>query len=82
MAILQLSPSAKDYLWGGQRLAREYGKTAQTPSGRIAETWELSCHPDGSCYVVNEAPKVSLSDYLACEGKALLVLSTRHSTPL
>ena len=78
MAILQLSPSAKDYLWGGQRLAREYGKTAQTPSGRIAETWELSCHPDGPCYVVNEAPKVSLSDYLAREGKALLGSNCQH----
>ena len=52
--------------------------TAQTPSGRIAETWELSCHPDGPCYVENEASKVSLSDYLAREGKALLGSNCQH----
>lgn len=71
MAILQLSPSAKDYIWGGQRLAREYGKQAQTPSGRIAETWELSCHPDGPCYVSGCA-QTTLRDYIAQHGTALL----------
>lgn len=33
----------KDYIWGGSRL-RDYGKVSDT---RIAESWELSCHPDG-----------------------------------
>ena len=40
-----LAPVFKDRIWGGDRLAREFGKmTALRP---IAESWELSCHPDG-----------------------------------
>ena len=26
MSVLKLKPSCKDYLWGGHRLAEEYGK--------------------------------------------------------
>ena len=45
------SPSFKDYIWGGDRLAREYGKrAARLP---IAESWELSCHPDGPSAIAN-----------------------------
>ncbi|MCM1560575.1 MAG: class I mannose-6-phosphate isomerase [Butyrivibrio sp.] len=40
-----LAPAGKDYLWGGMRLAREYGK--QMPFRPLAETWECSTHPDG-----------------------------------
>lgn len=43
-----LSPSGKDYLWGGRRLNDEFAKgLALSP---LAETWECSTHPDGpSC---------------------------------
>lgn len=45
MALYRLLPAGKDYLWGGTRLKEEYGKNiALTP---LAETWEVSCHPDG-----------------------------------
>lgn len=45
-----LSPSGKDYLWGGSRLQEEFGKTLDlTP---LAETWECSTHPDGASFVV------------------------------
>ena len=45
MKIEKLRPAFKDYLWGGERLKEEYGKkTDMTP---LAESWELSLHPDG-----------------------------------
>lgn len=43
----------KDYLWGGRRLA-EYGKELPA-EGIVAESWELSCHPNGPS-VVAEGP--------------------------
>ena len=43
--ICKLEPACKDYLWGGTRLKTQYGK--QFSGGVLAETWELSCHPDG-----------------------------------
>ncbi len=43
--IYRLYPVCKNYIWGGTRLPSEYGKHSdQTP---VAESWELSCHPDG-----------------------------------
>ena len=51
MGILKLKPSEKDYIWGGRRLADEYGKEIQ--GDILAETWELSCHPDGPSYITN-----------------------------
>lgn len=45
-----LSPSGKDYLWGGQRLNTEFGKAID--GVHLAETWECSTHPDGPSYVV------------------------------
>ena len=51
MAILKLKPSGKDYLWGEHRLVDEYNK--EYDGDILAETWELSCHPDGPSYIVN-----------------------------
>ena len=46
---LKFKPVYKDYLWGGRRLA-EFGK--QLPEeGNVAESWELSCHPNGPSVV-------------------------------
>ena len=42
---LRLTPTFKDYIWGGDILKKEYGK--QTPYDITAESWELSCHEDG-----------------------------------
>lgn len=39
MEIMKLIPTGKDYLWGGTRLRKEYGKKIDlTP---LAETWSL-----------------------------------------
>ena len=49
MAILKLTPSCKDYLWGGSRLRTDFGiKSDLEP---LAEAWVLSCHPDGPSYL-------------------------------
>lgn len=42
---LKMRPCYKDYLWGGGRLKREFHKTDAPEI--TAESWELSCHPDG-----------------------------------
>lgn len=51
MEILKLTPACKDYLWGGHRLAEEYGKVIE--GDILAESWELSCHPDGASVISN-----------------------------
>jgi mannose-6-phosphate isomerase len=40
----------KDYLWGGRNLEK-LGKTL--PEGIVAESWEVSCHPDGESIISN-----------------------------
>lgn len=50
MTPFRLIAPCKDYLWGGVKL-REYGKTSD--SDRIAESWELSCHPDGESIIAD-----------------------------
>ena len=58
-----LAPAFKDYLWGGDRLAANYGKN--TEMRPIAESWELSCHPDGLSAVASGALKgMALADVL------------------
>lgn len=42
---LRLAPAYKDYIWGGNKLNREYHK--DSPYEITAESWELSCHPNG-----------------------------------
>ena len=45
---MKLIPAGKDYLWGGHRLVREFGKSFDMDP--VAESWECSTHPDGpSC---------------------------------
>ncbi|MDE6182570.1 MAG: class I mannose-6-phosphate isomerase [Eubacteriales bacterium] len=43
--MFKLMPAFKDYLWGGTKLKTEYGKESNLDI--VAETWELSTHPDG-----------------------------------
>ncbi len=46
-----LCPAWKDYLWGGTKLKKEYGK--QFAADRIAETWECSVHPSGESVIAS-----------------------------
>lgn len=46
---LKLRPCYKEYLWGGERLKREFHKEDAPPV--TAESWELACHADGMSLV-------------------------------
>lgn len=71
MSILKLKPSCKDYLWGGRRLIDEYGK--QYEGEVLAETWELSCHPDGPSVIENGPYQgKTLQEYIDAEGREVL----------
>ena len=66
MAIGKLTPSRKDYLWGGSRLRTDFGiKSDLEP---LAEAWVLSCHPDGPSYLPDGT---TLADYVAAHPEAL-----------
>lgn len=71
MSVLKLQPAFKDYIWGGRRLADEYNK--KYDGDILAESWELSCHPDGLSRIVNGpyAGK-TLQEYIDAEGKEVL----------
>ena len=44
-----LIPAYKDYLWGGDRLKKDFNKDCDIFP--LAESWEASVHPDGLSYV-------------------------------
>lgn len=44
-----LKPSGKDYIWGGNRLKKDFSKDFDIEP--LAETWECSTHPDGPSIV-------------------------------
>lgn len=68
---MKMIPAFKDYIWGGSLLTARYGKPS--PYARTAESWELSCHPDGKSAIGNGAYEaMSLSDYVAQAGKEAL----------
>lgn len=77
MAIIKLKPSCKDYLWGGTRLMTEFGK--EYNGDRLAETWELSCHPDGPSLVDSgEYQGDTLNEYILMEGKKVTGTHSRQ----
>ncbi|WP_286167123.1 type I phosphomannose isomerase catalytic subunit [Clostridium sp. D33t1_170424_F3] len=60
---MKLRPVYKDNLWGGERLKKDYNK--QTDMTPLAESWELSCHRDGSSVIANgPCAGMTLSAYL------------------
>lgn len=48
---LRLKPAYQDYLWGGDRIAREFGRAV--PPGLVAEAWEVADRPEGMSVVTN-----------------------------
>lgn len=71
MAILKLEPAYKEYLWGGDKLMKDYHKHYD---GKIlAESWELSCHMDGSSRIAEGHFRgKTLQEYIDWEGKKVL----------
>jgi len=47
---LKFMPVYKSYIWGGRNLEK-LGK--RIPEGTVAESWELSCHPEGESIIAN-----------------------------
>ncbi len=71
MAILKLKPACKDYLWGGHKLAEDFGVEYDGPV--LAEAWVLSCHPDGPSVIMNgKYAGKSLREYIDAEGLEVL----------
>ena len=69
MKPFRLIAPCKDHLWGGDRL-RAYGKHSDRDI--IAESWELSCHPDGESIIADgEYAGMTLSAFLSEHPEAM-----------
>ncbi len=69
--FVRLLPAYKDYLWGGSKLREIYGKRCDYDI--IAESWELSAHPDGQSIVAGGRHKgLSFGAYLSVVGRDVL----------
>lgn len=69
--MLKLMPTFKDYLWGGTKLKTEYNKKSNLDI--VAETWELSTHPDGLSVIdCGEYKDQTLLSYVKKNGKSVL----------
>jgi len=63
MEPLKLKPAFQDYIWGGTKLRTEFGKECDYE--RIAESWELSCHPAGLSTITTSIHRgMTLQHYL------------------
>ena len=56
--MYKLQPAYKDYVWGGNKLKKMYD---MKNGDRLAESWALSVHPDGSSMYL-----ASFADYIRC----------------
>jgi len=69
--IIRLEPAFKDNLWGGTKIRTVYGKKCDYDV--IAESWELSAHPDGQSRIAEGRYKGMLfNEYLNIIGKESL----------
>ncbi|UCC86384.1 MAG: class I mannose-6-phosphate isomerase [Anaerolineales bacterium] len=68
---LTFTPALRDYIWGGRNLETLYGR--QLPPGPIAESWEISGHPNAAT-LVDAGPLSghSLPDVLTALGTDLV----------
>jgi len=74
MAVFYLKPGFRDYIWGGHRLVDEYHKEYE--GERLAESWELSCHPTAPSRIGNGPDAgMTLQEYIDREGPAVLGLN-------
>lgn len=68
---LLMQAPVKDYIWGGTRLREKYNKVST--ADKLAESWELSCHPAGPSVIANGPAKgKTLEQYLEKKGMELL----------
>ena len=78
---MKLSPAYKDYLWGGEKLRTVYAK--QTDMTPLAESWELSCHPDGLTTILGgEYDGQTLDSYIKARPECLGTLRKSDELPI
>ena len=71
MAIVKLEPAKKSAIWGGRKLIEEFGKKFNGEN--LAETWELSAHPDGPSVIASgDDAGLTLPEYIEKHGKGIL----------
>lgn len=71
MYPIKLTAPLKDYLWGGTRLKTDYNKKSDLE--KVAESWELSCHKDGSSVIANgEFEGKTLPEFIEIKSKSVL----------
>ena len=81
MKPLKLIPAYKDYLWGGNKLEKEYGK--KSGLDKTAESWELSVHPDGPSVIAEgEFAGMTLADWIARDPSVLGTARTGDELPI
>ncbi|MCR4908023.1 MAG: mannose-6-phosphate isomerase [Lachnospiraceae bacterium] len=72
MSIIRLKPAYKDFLWGGSKLKKDFGKE-DYPGHVLAETWELSCHPEGLTKIATgEYKGKTFKEYIEAAGPSVL----------
>lgn len=70
--LVKLAPVFKDSIWGGTRI-RDLLKKKVGDFKTVAESWELSAHPDGECHIDGGAYNgMTFSSYLKHVGKDCL----------
>ena len=77
--MIKLSPAFKDYLWGGTKLKEKFGKESDLDI--VAESWELSAHPDGRSKVVRNSDDMAdmyFDELTAKAGKEILGWKCRY----
>ncbi len=68
---VRLLPAFKDYIWGGRKLVQDYNKVCSLD--KVAESWELSAHKDGSSIINGgDFDKMLFSDYINKYGNDVL----------
>jgi len=71
---MKLEPVYKDIIWGGNRLEEKYNKKSPFESGKIAESWELALHPEGTSIISNgEYKGMTLQEYIGSDDFSVLI---------
>lgn len=67
---LKMQPIFKEYAWGGKAIRNQYKKN--TPYARVAESWEVSVHPQGTSLIMDgECAGISLDKLEGLWGEKL-----------
>lgn len=68
---MKMKPEPKKIIWGGDRLKKNYNKTA--PFDKIAESWELTVRDDGMNIIENGVCKgMTLGEYIEKYGNDVI----------